>query len=112
MNPAVCPKHDDYLNSRYIAYTAAVNLLDFTACTVPVTFVNEKLDLVDDVGGERDGYGEVIPKVTGELDGLIRKNYGRGGYGGLPVCVQVVGRRLEEEKVLGIARVMEELLKK
>ena len=48
--------------------------------------------------------------MTGELDAHIRSIYDPAVYKGLPVTMQVVGRRLEEEKVLGVATVLEKLL--
>lgn len=111
VNPSVCPRHDDHKSFRILGYTATVNLLDFTACTIPVTFVDDEIDRADERSGKRDGRGSEIPGVTCELDGIIKKNHGNGGYDGLPVGFQVVGRRFEEEKILGIARVLEKLLK-
>ena len=57
-----------------------------------------------------DADGNKIPGVTGELDAHIRSIYDTAVYKGLPVTMQVVGRRLEEEKVLGVATVLEKLL--
>ena len=43
-------------------------------------------------------------------NGYISVIYDPEIYKGLPVTVQIVGRRLEEEKVLGVATVLEKLL--
>jgi amidase len=109
VNPVVAPKHGHYAKARYIAYTGTVNVLDFSACTVPVGFVNGQHKA--DKGGDLDAEGNKIPGVTGELDAHIRSIYDPEVYKGLPVTMQVVGRRLEEEKVLGVATVLEKLLR-
>ena len=49
--------------------------------------------------------------MTCELDAHIRSMYDAKAYHGLPVTVQVVGRRMEEEKVLAVAKFLEQLLK-
>lgn len=110
VNPSVCPKHGDYEKVRYLGYTGTVNVLDFTACTIPVTFVDEAVDLADHESGVLDAYGKEIPGPVSELDRTIRERFDPAVYRGLPVTVQIVGKRLEEEKVLAIARVMKRLL--
>jgi len=112
VNPSICPKHGDYSRVRYIAYTGTVNLLDYSACTIPVTFVDEKLDLADAASGEHDGEGNSIPAPTCDLDRTVRGRYDPEVYKGLPVSLQIVGRRLEEEKVLAIAEVIAKILEK
>ncbi|KAK2810065.1 hypothetical protein FQN50_003259 [Emmonsiellopsis sp. PD_5] len=111
VNPSVCPMHGDYKRIRYMGYTGTVNALDFTACTIPVSFVDPKVDLPDHPEGEKDAAGRPIPSPVSELDKTIRANYEPERFKGLPVTVQVVGRRLEEEKILGIAQVLQKLLK-
>ncbi|KAL1856483.1 hypothetical protein VTK73DRAFT_8234 [Phialemonium thermophilum] len=109
VNPSVCPKHGDYQRVRYLGYTGTVNVLDFTACTIPVTFVDEAVDLADSPDGTSDAAGNPLPAPVSELDRTIRQRYDPSVYKGLPVTVQIVGRRLEEEKVLAIAQVMRRL---
>ncbi len=110
VNPSVCPKHGDYKRVRYLGYTGTVNCLDFTACTVPVTFVDPKTDLADAEDGKHNSRGEEIPSPVSDLDRVIRTNYQPETYAGLPVTLQIVGRRLEEEKVLGVAQIIQKLL--
>ncbi|KAL8949243.1 MAG: hypothetical protein Q9222_004632 [Ikaeria aurantiellina] len=74
-------------------YTFLWNLLDYTAGVLPVTHVDSGLD--------------ALPPsfVTNNLNGVARgayKYYDAVKMHGLPVAVQVVGRRLQEEKVLAI----------
>ncbi|KUJ10518.1 acetamidase [Mollisia scopiformis] len=111
VNPAVAPKHGHYARGRYLGYTGTVNVLDFSACTIPIGFVDPELHPADS-GDTEDAEGKKIPGITGELDGYIRSIYDPEVYKGLPITVQIVGRRMEEEKVLGIATVLEGLLKR
>ncbi|OJD21771.1 hypothetical protein ACJ73_06890 [Blastomyces percursus] len=110
INPSVSFMHGEQKRVRYVAYTGTVNLLDFTACTVPVTFVDSDVDLPDRPEGKFDAAGQPILSPMSDLDAAVRNNFEPGRYKGLPVAVQVVGRRLEEEKVLGIAQVLQKLL--
>lgn len=110
--PTVAPRHGDYSKIRYFAYTATVNLLDHPACTVPVGFVDPSKDLPDKESLCEDAQGNLLPAVTGERDKEIRSRYsteaGAKGYEGLPIALQVVGQRYEEEKLLGIVRCVKE----
>ncbi|OAX82178.1 hypothetical protein ACJ72_03474 [Emergomyces africanus] len=72
---------------------------------------NPEVDLPDHPSGKFDAAGQPIPPPASDLDIAVPKNYEPRRYEGLPVAVQVVGRRLEEEKILGIAQVLEKLLK-
>jgi len=110
VNPAVAPQHGHYAKGRYLGYTGTVNVLDFTACTVPIGFVDTTLHQADQ-SETLDAQNQDIPGVQSELDQYIRSIYDAEKYKGLPVTVQVVGRRMEEEKVLGVAAMIEKLLK-
>jgi amidase len=110
VHPAVAPRHGHYAQGRYLGYTGTVNVLDFSACTVPVGFVDAKVHKVDR-GEKEDAGGNEIPGVAGEMDGYVRSIYNPEMYKGLPLSVQIVGRRMEEEKVLGVAVVLEHLLR-
>ncbi|GJC84171.1 acetamidase [Colletotrichum liriopes] len=82
-------------------YTFLFNLLDYTAGVLPVTHVDEKLDQLP---GNFN-----INKLNGVARGAY-KLYDAEDMHGLPVGVQVVGRRLEEEKVLSIMKRVEDAL--
>jgi len=81
-------------------YTFLWNLLDYTAGIVPVTKVDKDLD--------------VLPAQWKASNGVERgayKYYDAVRMDGLPIAVQIVGRRLTEEKTLGYMRVVEECLR-
>ncbi|KAF2124553.1 amidase signature enzyme [Dothidotthia symphoricarpi CBS 119687] len=82
-------------------YTFLFNLLDYTAGILPVTHVDPALD--------------ALPATFSlkTLNGVARgayKHYDAAKMAGLPVAVQVVGRRLEEEKVLAVMERLEDAL--
>lgn len=84
-------------------YTFLFNLLDYSSGILPVTHVDAKID--------------ALPKDFNakKLNGVARgayKHYDSVVMEGLPVGVQVVGRRLEEEKVLAIMERVEDALEK
>jgi len=84
-------------------YTFLFNLLDYTAGIIPVTKVDASLDQLP---GSFD-----LRKLNGVARGAY-KHYDATKMAGLPVGVQVVGRRLEEEKVLAVMSRVEDALEK
>jgi Asp-tRNA(Asn)/Glu-tRNA(Gln) amidotransferase A subunit family amidase len=77
--------------------------LDYTAGIIPVTHVDAKLDQLSASFN--------FKKLNGVAKGAY-KHYDATKMGGLPVGVQVVGRRLEEEKVLAVMERIEDALDK
>jgi amidase len=77
-----------------------INLLDYSACVVPVTFVDKEIDIKNEA---------FVP--TCEKDKECQDGYDPELYHGAPVSVQVVGRRLQEEKVLEYAAILDDALK-
>ncbi|CAG7557092.1 unnamed protein product [Fusarium equiseti] len=76
-------------------YTFMFNLLDYTAGVLPVTHVDKSQDqLPKDFN---------FKSLNGVAQGAY-KLYDATAMHGLPVGVQVIGRRLEEEKVLAIMK--------
>lgn len=67
--------------------------------------------VVDSQPWLRDPKCHPIPWRGAELDDIASGGYEPRRYKGLPVAVQVVGQRLEEERVLGIAQALQKLLK-
>jgi Asp-tRNA(Asn)/Glu-tRNA(Gln) amidotransferase A subunit family amidase len=82
-------------------YTFLFNLLDYTAGVVPVTHVDRA---TDGLGREVE-----VSRMNGVARGAYR-HYDAHAMHGLPVGVQVVGRRLEEEKILACMRRVEDAL--
>ncbi|KAL9001055.1 MAG: hypothetical protein Q9169_000539 [Polycauliona sp. 2 TL-2023] len=84
-------------------YTFLFNLLDYTAGVLPITHVDATLDKLP-----------ASFKVS-QLNGVARgayKHYDAEKMHGLPVGVQVVGQRLQEEKVLAIMEKVVEIMEK
>jgi Asp-tRNA(Asn)/Glu-tRNA(Gln) amidotransferase A subunit family amidase len=84
-------------------YTFLFNLVDYPAGIVPVTKVDAKLDALS------PGF-----RLAG-LNGVARgayKHYDAKKMAGLPVAVQVVGPRLQEERVLAAMELLESALEK
>ncbi|KAF9888995.1 hypothetical protein FE257_008165 [Aspergillus nanangensis] len=84
----------------YFGYTGVYNVLDFSTVAVPVTQVDAAID------GPVEGYTPVS-----DLDSAIWQQYIPEMFHDMPVGIQVVCRRLEEEKVLAIAEEVQACLK-
>ncbi|EQL34858.1 amidase [Blastomyces gilchristii SLH14081] len=85
----------------YVGFTAFANLLDYSACTFPVTYADKSIDIP-----RGDGWVPLNPK-----DEMIQKDYVPEFYHGGPVSLQLVGKRLEEEKVVEMVEVVADVLK-
>lgn len=84
---------------RYYGYASVINLLDFTSVVVPVTFADKGVDVKK---------GDFKP--LNQLDDTVQAEYDPAAYHGAPVAIQVIGRRLSEEKTLAIAEEIGRLL--
>ncbi|KAK3375517.1 amidase signature domain-containing protein [Lasiosphaeria ovina] len=80
-------------------YTNSTNVLDFPTVVIPVTFVDKDIDVAD----------PNFKPIT-ETDAINMAAYDASAYHGAPAAVQVVGRRLSEEKVLAMAELVVEAL--
>ncbi|KAL8646563.1 MAG: hypothetical protein Q9210_006066 [Variospora velana] len=85
----------------YYGYSSIVNLLDYTACTLPVTTADKNIDVLDAASFQ----------PVSELDRKITEDYDAEIYDGSHVSVQLIGRRLQEEKVLAVTEYVAEVLK-
>ncbi|KAK4540735.1 hypothetical protein LTR36_008950 [Oleoguttula mirabilis] len=81
----------------YYGYSGWVNVLDYSAVVVPVTRVDKGVDKKRRVG---EGFFEAV----GEVDRVTQESYDPEIYDGAHVSVQLVGRRLQEEKMLALAK--------
>ncbi|KAH8159915.1 hypothetical protein CIB48_g8326 [Xylaria polymorpha] len=82
-------------------YTFLFNLLDYTCGCIPITHVDKDLDKLPP--------GFNMRSLNGVAQGAY-KLYDANDMHGLPVGIQVVGRRLEEEKVLAVMKRIEDAL--
>ncbi|KAI0305276.1 amidase signature enzyme [Multifurca ochricompacta] len=94
-------KHRDSRRQwKSCGYTFLFNILDYSAGVMPITRVDRKLDRLSPA---------FRPRNKVEADAY--KGYDAEDMHGLPIGVQVVGRRLEEEKVLEGMKLIESLLR-
>lgn len=84
---------------RWVGYTKIWNLLDYSALTFPV----------DQVRADRDRLPDELYRPRNELDGWNWGLYDPLTMNGHPINLQIVGRKLEEEKVSGAATVIEKI---
>ncbi|PCH45081.1 amidase signature enzyme [Wolfiporia cocos MD-104 SS10] len=80
-------------------YTFLFNLLDYSAGVLPITHVDR----------ERDALGSGF-KPRNAIEASNYRMYDANKMHGLPVGVQVVGKRLEEERVLEAMKIIQRLL--
>jgi amidase len=87
---------------RWVGYSKVWNILDYTALAFPVSTVSMALDQLP-----------AVPyRPRNDQDAWNWDIYNPESMDGHPVGLQIVGRKLEEEKVLGIAAVFEKLLRR
>ncbi|KAF9011699.1 amidase signature domain-containing protein [Cyathus striatus] len=96
--PYVAPPHG--LN-KTASYTMVWNVLDYPALIMPVSKVDLELD-------------KPVPPHAfyGKADKENYESYNPTAYKNAPICIQLVGRTLEEEAVIGMGEVIDEVLKK
>ena len=106
--PGLAPPLD---SSKYWGYTSQWNLLDYPALVFPVTTMDPDLDPQDQdyvPRNEQDKFNQSLcksclyPERWTEISGdrfLTRKDNDPSMYKGLPVSLQLVGRRYDDEKV-------------
>ncbi|PLB55430.1 amidase [Aspergillus steynii IBT 23096] len=92
----ICPAapHAAVLPCKYdhVGYTSFVNLLDYTSVVFPVTRADKNIDV------SQPGTG-----FLNEMDQEVHGQYDADAYDGAPAGLQLIGRRLQEEKVLTLA---------
>lgn len=79
--------------------------LDYSAGFIPVTFVDK---IVDSLPGDFTSSSEYIH--MNDISRDIHNLYDADAMNGLPVGIEVIGRRLEEEKVLAGVKVVKDAL--
>lgn len=87
---------------RWVGYTKVWNFLDHTALTLPTGEVSRELDPVN------------LPpyEPRSDIDKWNWELYDLESMAGHAIGIQVIGRRLDEERVLGAAKVIDEILRR
>ncbi|TVY88738.1 Acetamidase [Lachnellula willkommii] len=101
ITPTAAIRHNQF---KYYGYASAINLLDFTSVVVPVTWADKNVDK------KKEGYkalNDIDEAVQAECESPFRV---WRAYDGAPVAVQIVGRRLTEERIMAIAEEIGRLL--
>ncbi|KAK6442314.1 hypothetical protein LTR95_001446 [Oleoguttula sp. CCFEE 5521] len=83
----------------YYTYSTFVNVLDYTSVVLPVTRVDKSVDVKDEAF-----------KAVGEVDQKTQDLYDPEIYDGAHVSIQLVGRKLQEEKMLALAKYVGEAI--
>jgi amidase len=96
ISPSVASVHDETL---HWGYSCVFNVLDYPAAVLPVSSVR-----TTDVGDLS------VLDSFGPLDEWYTQRYSPERYANAPTSIQIVGRRLQEEKLLGMASQIEDLL--
>jgi amidase len=96
ISPTAAIRHNQF---KYYGYASTINLLDFTSVVVPVTFADRNIDKKND---------DYTP--ASDMDKEVQAEYDPDAYHGAPVAIQVIGRKLTEEKTLAIAEEIGRLL--
>jgi len=94
--------------AKYWSYTSLWNLLNYPALSMPSpvgTHASAKLDVKIN---RENGKGE---NFMSDIDRKMWDMYDPALYDGMPVSIQLIGRRLEDEKVLAVAQFLEDHLK-
>ncbi|KAL5640175.1 hypothetical protein ACGC1H_007446 [Rhizoctonia solani] len=96
--PTLAPPHD---TTRWWGYSSYWNLLDLPAVVFPS---GKPLDAT-----AWDSSREAaLPAARNPVEEFVRNQWNPKTYHGAPVALQLVGRRLHEEKVLAILNVVED----
>jgi amidase len=101
-------------------YTTFVNMLDYSAVVFPVTTVDKSIDVVDVNYTPLNETDEKVWKSCKFLLSSVKyvNDLADGFqddpelYDGAHVAVQIVGRRLQEEKVLALTEILGDALSK
>ncbi|KAI9743014.1 MAG: Acetamidase [Claussenomyces sp. TS43310] len=84
----------------YYGYSLVANALDYTASVFPVTTVDKSIDVAD----------ATSYTPLNEMDAKVSKSYDPDIYDGAHVALQLIGRRLQEEKILALTEMIGDAL--
>ncbi|KAL6872186.1 amidase signature domain-containing protein [Trichoderma novae-zelandiae] len=93
--PGVATKHN---TAKYWTYTAVWNLLDYPALAFPAGKVDKNVDIKE----SRRRFMSGIDKENWQL-------YDAETFDEMPVGLQIVGRRFDEEKIIAILKFLQDL---
>ncbi|KAI0711176.1 amidase signature enzyme [Cerioporus squamosus] len=99
------PKASDRATLVSANYAFLYNVLDYTAGVLPVGYVDRARDSYDPDFREAAKY-----RGMNDVARAVHDLYDAHSMHGMPLAVQVVGRRFEEEKVLASMKVIEKAL--
>ncbi|TKA25169.1 hypothetical protein B0A50_05867 [Salinomyces thailandicus] len=97
--PYVAGHQNDF---QYYSYSAVANVLDVSAAAFPVSLGYSQADLAPEEA--------CTPQAANEADDRVQKTYRAQGAQNMPVGLQVLGRRLQEEQVLAMGQAIMEAL--
>ncbi|KAL6241004.1 hypothetical protein RBB50_012099 [Rhinocladiella similis] len=100
MSPWVMPPLKALDRALNVTFTNYVNVLDAPACILPVTFVDKNVDKK-----------RAVFTPHNEQDAIIQADYEPEIYDGVPVSVQLIGKRYQEERLLAVAKKIDNLVK-
>ncbi|EPT03524.1 hypothetical protein FOMPIDRAFT_1159112 [Fomitopsis schrenkii] len=103
--PTLAPPHD---TTRWWGYTSYWNLMDFPAVVFPTGRFRAHDYIPLDVSGE-PVHGT---RPRSAMEEYIRKQWAPETYNNAPVALQLIGRRLNEERLLGVLSVVEQSLRR
>lgn len=84
---------------NYVGYTSPFNAVDYAVGTVPVLTADKAIDIKE----KRETF-------YGEIDEAVHRDYDPEESHGGAVCLQVVGRKFEDEKVVALMGALQALL--
>jgi Asp-tRNA(Asn)/Glu-tRNA(Gln) amidotransferase A subunit family amidase len=103
VGPGVAPAHN---TAKYWGYTSLWNLLDYPAAVFPVGRVDKTLDNPQDafepLSGKDEENWQLCKLLHHKIPRLLTVVDDGNEFDGLPISLQLVGRRFEDEKVLAI----------
>ncbi|KAI0081079.1 amidase [Panus rudis PR-1116 ss-1] len=102
--PTLAPPHD---STRWWGYTSYWNLMDFSAAVFPMGRFSAEGYAPSDITA--DHRFAAAPRNPTEK--FIADQWNPATYENAPISLQLVGRRLNEEKVLGMLQVVEDALR-
>ena len=87
-----------------MGYTGIINLLQLSSITLPITRVDLQLDQITDEYRQR--------KIASQYDRIAKEIYrGSEVFENCRVGLQIIARRLEDEKAIGMVMVLEQALR-